>query len=102
MRDGDLHTDDDEPHTEKGRIKEMELNEREESLIYHVLDELLRKPLRELNKEFGSITINEMMILHSKFYFATYCKKHGITYEMMTEDDKFRAYEEKAEDEPRF
>lgn len=48
----------------------------------------------ELNTFMGSITIEEMQKLYNKLKYEPYCKRHGIKYKDMTEDDFINAYEE--------
>lgn len=79
-----------------------ELNDRELNIVHHVLDELLMKPIDELNRTFGSLTIEEMKKLYGKLHLREYCESHDIRYEDMTEDDKYNAaewYNDKAEEE---
>lgn len=78
---------------------EVRLNSDEKHLIYVVLDELMHMPYSELNRHFGSITIQEMQELHHKMEYDGYCRKHGIRLKDMTDEDYEQAYFEQIERE---
>lgn len=70
----------------------VRLTSKEKDLVYVILDELCRMNYRELNRIFGSLTIEEIRELHHKMHYADYCKRHGIRLKDMTDDDYARAY----------
>ena len=72
----------------------FELNNRQKVVVEHVLQELLSKGTNELNKTFGTFTIQEMQDLYSRLHYADFCEKHGIAYDDMTEADYEQAYRE--------
>lgn len=76
----------------------MKLTEREKNLVKGVFGELLSM---QNNGFLGSVTIEEMQKLYNKIRYEGYCKRRGITFEEMTEEDTFMAYEE-LEDERAF
>lgn len=73
-------------------------NRNEERLVFVVLDELMKMGYKKLNSIFGTLTIEDMQVLHSKLHYNDYCERHGVKYEEMTEDDYIRAYEEEEEE----
>lgn len=73
-------------------------NHGEERLVFVVLDELMKMGYKKLNSIFGTLTIEDMQLLHSKLHYNDYCERHGVKYEEMTEDDYIRAYEEEEEE----
>ena len=70
----------------------FKLTDRDLVVIEHVLCELLCFKYDELNKTFGTLTIEYMQRLHSRLYYRDFCEKYGIQYEDMTEDDFEQAY----------
>ena len=50
-----------------------------------------KRNAEELGTFLGSETIKEMQTLYSKLRHEEYCKRRGITYEEMTEDDFIEA-----------
>lgn len=65
----------------------MTLSEKEKRVVLGVFGELMGRKYSELNTFLGSETIKEMQTLYSKLRHEEYCKRMGITYEEMTEDD---------------
>ena len=74
----------------------------EKHLLYCALDELCRMPYRELNRHFGSLTIQDIQKLHHKMHYDGYCRKHGIRLKDMTDYDYIRAYEEEEEEKQKY
>ena len=72
-------------------------NRDEERLVFVVLDELMKMGYKKLNSIFGTLTIEDMQLLHSKLHYNDYCERCGIKYEEMTDEDYIRAYEEEEE-----
>lgn len=66
----------------------MKFTEQQERLIFVVLDEILRKPYDEINTTFGTRTIAEMKDLHDRMKYDDYCKRNGVKYENLTDDDR--------------
>lgn len=75
----------------------MELTSREKNLVQGIIGDLLSKPYNELNKTFGTETIQEMANLYSRMRWDDYCKRHNVKYEDLTEDDYEQAYREEWE-----
>lgn len=73
-------------------------NRDEERLVFVVLDELMKLGYNKLNSIFGTLTIEDMQLLHSKLHYNDYCERHGVKYEEMTDEDYIRAYEEEEEE----
>ena len=71
----------------------MTLSEKEKRVVLGVFGELMGRKYSELDTFLGSETIKEMQTLYSKLQYEEYCKRRGITYEEMTEDDFVDAYE---------
>lgn len=71
----------------------MTLSEKEKRVVLGVFGELMGRKYSELGTFLGSETIKEMQTLYSKLRHEEYCKRRGITYEEMTEDDFVDAYE---------
>ena len=65
--------------------------------MFVVLDELMKMGYKKLNSIFGTLTIEDMQLLHSKLHYNDYCERHGVKYEEMTDEDYIRAYEEEEE-----
>lgn len=70
----------------------------EERLVFVVLDELMKMGYKKLNTVFGTLTIEDIQVLHSKLHYNDYCERHGVKYEEMTDEDYIRAYEEEEEE----
>lgn len=73
-------------------------NRDEERLVFVVLDELMKMGYKKLNSFFGTLTIEDIQLLHSKLHYNDYCERHGVKYEEMTDEDYIRAYEEEEEE----
>ena len=71
----------------------MTLSEKEKRVVLGVFGELMGRKYSELDTFLGSETIKEMQTLYSKLRHEEYCKRRGITYEEMTEEDFIDAYE---------
>lgn len=71
----------------------MTLTKKEKRVVLAVFSTLLGRKYHELDTFLGSETIKEMQILYSKLRHEEYCKRRGITYEEMTEEDFIDAYE---------
>ena len=71
----------------------MTLSEKEKRVVLGVFGELMGRKYSELGTFLGSETIKEIQTLYSKLRHEEYCKRRGITYEEMTEDDFVDAYE---------
>ena len=69
----------------------MTLSEKEKRVVLGVFGELIGSKYSELSTFLGSETIKEMQTLYSKLRHEEYCKRRGITYEEMTEDDFIEA-----------
>ena len=73
---------------------------KEKRIVMAVFGALLHEHTwNELNAapfSLGSITIDEMQDVYNHLKYEDYCKKNGITYEQMTEDDFMWYEEEKA------
>lgn len=65
----------------------INFTEKEYRTIEAVFDSLAHLDWDEANKFLGSMTIKEMLVLNNKMRYDGYCKRHGISYEEMTEDD---------------
>ena len=65
----------------------FEITAREVRTVFEVFSELASMPDRELNKIVGSLTIPEIHTLYTKIKYWDYCKRHGIRFEDMTDDD---------------
>lgn len=75
----------------------MTLTDREKRLVTGVLEELLRLKYDDLNKMFGSLTIEDMHKLYSKLQTEDYCKRAGVKYEDLDEFDWENIYRERWE-----
>ncbi|MBQ4447459.1 MAG: hypothetical protein II897_04110 [Clostridia bacterium] len=76
----------------------MTLTAKEKNTVFAVFHDLIMNHTSdELHKFIGSVTIMDMMVLHSKIRFDDYCKNHGIAFEDMTDDDYVKAYLEENE-----
>ena len=73
----------------------MVFNEHEQRVVLGVFGELLGRD--DLNSFLGTLTIEEMNKIYSKLKHEPYCKKYGIKYEDMTEEDFEREYLEQYE-----
>ena len=71
----------------------MTLTKKEKKVVLGVFGELIGRKYSELGTFLGSETIKEMQTLYSKLRHEEYCKRRGITYEEMTEEDFIDAYE---------
>ena len=69
----------------------MTLSEKEKRVVLGVFGELMGRKYSELGTFLGSETIKEMQTLYSKLRHEEYCKRRGIAYEEMTEDDFIEA-----------
>lgn len=75
----------------------MNFTEKEYRTIEAVFDSLAHLDYAEVNKFLGSMTIKEMQVLNRKMRYDGYCKRHGISYEEMTDEDFVDAYLEENE-----
>ena len=75
----------------------MTLTADEKRTVLGVFDELLKMPYSELNRHIGSLTIMDMQKLYGKLRYESYCERHNIKYEDMTECDFEDAYLEEME-----
>lgn len=69
----------------------MKLNKREMELVMSVFDELTAKGMAN---ELGSYTIVAMNELSQKIRLYDFCKRNGVKYEDLTDEDLERAYHE--------
>lgn len=77
----------------------MKLNERQKTVILEVLEEVLYR-MDNPRHHFGSETIEEMLDITSRIRTEPYCKRNGIRYEDLTDDDReLMALEEIERDE---
>lgn len=73
------------------------MTKNEKRTVMAVFGSLMEKKDSELNTFLGSVTITEMKKLYSKLYYEDYCKRNGIRYEDMTEEDFVSEYLERYE-----
>lgn len=76
----------------------MELNERQQKIVRAVFEELIYR-CDKVHYMFGSETIEEMADIARRIRHEPYCKRHGIKYEDMTDDDFLREYDEEYDDQ---
>lgn len=75
----------------------MEITSREKNLVQGIIGDLLSMPYNELNKTFGTETIQEMAHLYAKMRWYEYCKRHNVELEDLTPEDFEQAYKEEFE-----
>lgn len=75
----------------------INFTEKEYRTIEAVFDSLAHLDWDEVNKFLGSMTIKEVWALNQKMRYDGYCKRNGISYEEMTDDDFVDAYLEENE-----
>lgn len=70
----------------------MVLTERELQTVLAVFSGCLSLDYKKLNAFVGSLTIKDMQKLYGKLYYRSYCERHDIRFEDMTDEDFVQAY----------
>lgn len=83
-----------EKYGQKQRSYKRVFTERQAKLIYWVFNELCKMPTDDLRQLLGSAGATQASILASELRYYDYCKRNGIKYEDMTDEDYERAYHE--------
>ena len=66
----------------------------EKRTVKAVFGELMKMDYHKLTLFLGSETIRDMEEMYNRLRYEPYCKRHGIRYEDMTNDDYEMAYAE--------